>query len=403
MEPSDPTFSRRDMLKKTAVITGLAAGPFAGGHLSGKEKGMASTVTRPGNDRSFPYLEFSADTYFDLGKTIGRTFSSRIRKGIERRKDWIEKLKAFVQANPAARCQVFIEALKKHFPHLLEELKGMAEGSGVPFMDLMALNLNPELGMMMRKPVSEPDCSTVIAKTGDRVVLAHNEDGSSAYSDLMYMVRVRAPGGITFLCMSYPGIIAGNGPGINDRGIAHTCNFIAANELEKGVPRYFLDRAMLEAKDIEDAVGFATHPERSYSQNHNILSFSEKRALMIETSPSKYRIMEVEGMAFHANHFVLEGMEGVPESALYVAGSTPRYNIVKEEAEKTIAHRSSPEPEELVKVLSCHRGKPFAPCRHPSKIGGGCTLGTVVFDTSVNSIQVFKGNPCEGRHVTYDI
>jgi hypothetical protein len=149
-------------------------------------------------------------------------------------------------------------------------------------------------------------------------------------------------------------------------------------------------------------VGLASHPERAYSQNHNLVSYPDKRALMVETAPSRFEVKEVDGLAFHTNHFILDGMKGVPESKLYVAASTPRYKIVKDGA-KDIPNPESPQPDDLIKILSTHKGKPFAPCRHPSKIGGGCTLGCAVFDTSKDSMRLSKGNPCEKKHVTYQI
>jgi isopenicillin-N N-acyltransferase-like protein len=397
--------TRREMMRQAGLLLGAASSPFAGLALSGKEKSRMHTITRPGSDRAFPYLEFSADTYFELGKMIGKTFATQIQIGLSRRRDLIKLMKAFAEADLEGRYQGFIEALKKHFPQYLDELKGEAEGAAVPFFDLMILNLNPEYSMLMRKPSSGSegsDCSTVISRTPDRVILAHNEDGSGAYQDAMYVLKVKAPSGVTFLCMSYPGIIAGNAPGFNDQGIAHSCNFISSKEVKIGVPRYFLDRAMLEARDLDHAVGFAGHPARAYSQNHNLVSYPEKRALMVETTPSKYEVKEVDGLAFHTNHFVLDEMKDVPESRLAIATSTPRYNVLKKEAGQ-MAHPTSPEPEDLVKILSSHKGKPFSPCRHPSNTGLGCTLGTAVFDTDKDSMQLFKGNPCNGKHETYRI
>ncbi len=402
MSPRVFYLTRREMMKQVSIVLGVASSPLTSLALSEKEKKELNYISRPGNDHTFPCLEISAGTYFELGEMIGKTFVTQIQNGLSRRSKLIKKMKDFAGADLEGRYQGFIEALEMHLPHLLEELKGEARGAGVPFFDLMVLNLNPEYSMLMRKPLSEPDCSTVISRTPDRVILAHNEDGSGAYHDSMFVLKVNAPSGVTFLCMSYPGIIAGNAPGVNDQGIAHSSNFISSKEVKIGIPRYFLDRAMLEARDLDAAVGLAGHPARAYSQNHNLVSYPEKRALMVETTPSKYEVKEVDGLAFHTNHFVLEGMRDVPESRLAIATSRPRYNVLKKEAEK-MAHPSSPEPEDLVKILSSHKGKPFCPCRHPSKAGLGCTLGTAVFDTDRDSLQLFKGRPCQKKHATYRI
>lgn len=396
--------NRRQMLKESAVVVGAAALPGLSSQKAQETSQQADNkmITKAGGEKSFPFIEFSASDYRELGAVIGETFSAQIRTGLDRRKKFIDLMKSFVQADPVNRYDPFIKSLDKHFPQYLEELKGEAEGAGVPFMDLMVLNLNPELTMMMRKASASPDCSTVISATAGRAILAHNEDGSKAYGDSMFILKIKAPGKVTFLCMSYPGIIAGNAPGFNDQGLAHSCNFIGAKEVRPGVPRYFLDRAMLEARDLDEAVALAAHPARAYSQNHNLLSFTDKKALMVETAPSKYEVKEIQGIACHANHYVLEGMKDVPESAVNVSASAPRYKVLLKESEK-IKNRDSVEPKDLVKILSCHKGKPFSPCRHPSKTATGCTLGTAVFDTNDFKVRIYKGNPCKNKSSIYKI
>jgi predicted choloylglycine hydrolase len=392
--------TRREMMKQAAIIMGVASSPLSG--LSGKKnKSMkGDAITAPSDDRSFPYLEFTAPTYFDLGETIGKTFARQIQLGLTRRESWIKKLKEFAEGDMEGRYNGFIRELEEHFPQYLEELKGQAQGAEVPFMDLMVLNLNPEFSALMRNPERILNCSTVMARGADRVMLAHNEDGADAYRDICYILKIKAPSNVTFLCMSYPGIIQGMAPGFNDQGIAHTCNFIGAKEVRIGVPRYFIDRAMLEARSLDEAIKTASHKRRSYSQNHNLVSYKDKRALMIETAPSKYQVKDISGIAVHANHFVMDEMKEVPEFMLNVAASTPRYNILKQEAEK-IPDQDMPAADQLVSILATHRGKPFCPCRHPSQTGPGCTLGTALFDTSNNYMKLYKNNPCENKYKKY--
>ena len=63
----------------------------------------------------------------------------------------------------------------------MEELQGMAEGSGTPFYELFLYMLQEEFGYVVPEefkftPASH--CSDYILKTEDNSIIVHNEDGS---------------------------------------------------------------------------------------------------------------------------------------------------------------------------------------------------------------------------------
>ena len=52
--------------------------------------------------------------------------------------------------------------------------------------------------------------------------------------------------------------------------------------------------------------------------------------------------------------------------------------------------------EEIMKLLTLHKGRPYSPCRHPEGDVRGATLGTAVFTAPVKNMTLFHGNPCHG-------
>jgi len=338
----------------------------------------------------FPILEISAQDNFELGEKIGRNFRRQIQLGIKRRKKWLAKLKNFAQEKPKERILPFLASLKEHFPQYLDELKGIAHGAGVDFDLLFILNLNPELNAMMSGG-KEENCSTIIVKTQDKILLGHNEDGSEKYLDLMFILRAKTPTG-EFMVLSYPGIIPGNGPGINKNGIIHTCNYIGNKLWQKGVPRYFIDRAMLDAKDMDEAIKTASHPARAYSQAHNLVSIKEKRATLIESSVRKIAIKEIAGIQIHTNHYLLEEMKSEPEFELYKISSLPRLKAL-ESYLKNFKPKDI-DAEIIHQALSSHKNRPACPCRHPNRVIPGATLGTFIFSSSPKLLRFYYQAPC---------
>ena len=118
--------------------------------------------------------------------------------------------------------------------------------------------------------------------------LFHNEDGNRAYSDIMFVLKATPPSGVTYLSMVYPGIITGNGPSMNSRGIIQSTNYIGSTKSEAGIPRYILGRAVLEAQDLQEAQEIITMEPRAYPYHHNIGSFHDQRYFSLETTPESW-------------------------------------------------------------------------------------------------------------------
>lgn len=351
---------------------------------------------------SFPILEVSGAPY-EIGHAIGRRFGRHVEEGLRRRREWFTELRRFMEQDRAARYEPFVAAAAKHFPEILEELRGWADGSGVAFDDLMALNLKAELGAMMREQRPEtPGCSTLCLSHGEKLLIAHNEDGHRAYDDLMFLVEVSQPGKPSFLCLNYPGILSGNGPAGNDAGLMVTTNFIGGLAVRPGVPRYFISRSLLNARDLYEAVEVATHPERAFSFHYNIGSSLQRRILSVETSAERHAVQEVEGLYVHTNHLLLPGMASTPQDEEYVGTSSmSRYRVLSGRAERLRDRLEHVDEERLVEMLSSHEGAPYSPCRHPTEDVSGSTLGCALFDVAAGELRLYSSQPCEGLFEDY--
>jgi hypothetical protein len=398
--------SRREFLSR-------ASGALAAVALSAL--GCRSPESREEPAARFPILEASGSPR-EIGLAIGRRFGEQIREGLRRRSAWFEELRRFMEQDRASRYEPFLAAGKTHFPEVMEELRGWSEGSGVPFDDLMTLNLKAELAAMMHGESSElSGCSTIVLSHGERRIIAHNEDGHGAYHDLMFLVRVSQPGKPGFLCLTYPGILCGNGPAVNEAGIVLTTNYIASLEVRPGVPRYLISRAILEATSLDEAVDIATHPRRAFAFHYNLGSSAQGRVLSVETTAERSAVHEVEGLYMHTNHLLLPGIFESPQDREYVESSSmSRYRVLRAGVRRLHERLDDIQGMELVELLSSHESAPYSPCRHPSgevpyspcrhpsgEIGGA-TLGNALFDLGSRSLLLTHSNPCGGRALPYD-
>lgn len=360
-----------------------------------------------GTETSFPIFEIKGKPY-EIGAAIGKTFAENIRKGFEKRGKWWKALKDFADSQPQSLYDTFEAAARKYTPSVYEELRGWADGSGVPLRDLMILNLKAEylaLKDEADKKAGEapPGCSTIVLNDGKRIIIVHNEDGNDAYLDNMFMLKVHPESGTSFLCASYPGILPGNAPWVNDKGLIMTTNFIYTKEVKQGVGRYFLDRLSMEAGTLQDCLKVCKHPERAYAFHHVIGSVKDHKVVSLEVTPSLYEEVEIKGLFIHTNHLIIPTLSKEAQDQLYVGSSSmTRWNTLNK-WKKTLPEDPVEITEEaIMKALSSHKGKPYSPCRHPEGNTRGATLLTAFFNVESETMRVYKHQPCNNKFNDYD-
>jgi isopenicillin-N N-acyltransferase-like protein len=375
---------RRDFLK-TLILSPVIIQQF-----THQKNGITARYENASRD-SFAYLEIAGD-YREIGFQVGKYFGKNIRTVIERRDEWHQHLLELLQSREGKqKSREYLQLTQKHFPHLLEEIRGMADGSGIHFDAIWAMCIKSELAVVEEEPEG---CSTIAVQNTDNIWLIHNEDGNMAYDGLMFCIKVMPPSGVSFVSLVYPGIMTGNGLSINSKGIIQTTNYIGSTESEIGIPRYILGRALLEVKDLNEAVDIVTLEPRAYPYHHNIGSLSENKYLSLETTPESWEVKESTGIYYHTNHLLFDKTATYPaeDQEYKQSSSLSRYQVIKEKLQNFT--KESPVPEDFLNILSSHQNKPYSPCRHPEGDIKGMTLGTAFYDFKEGKMRLYKGNPC---------
>lgn len=349
----------------------------------------------PPTSKSFPLLEISGD-YQEIGYAIGSFFKKEIQLVLTRRKSWLQKIRTYSEKDPDQLAQHLQIQAETHYPHLMEELRGMSRGAEIPFQDLFLLNIHAEMSAKLASETRAeiPGCSTIYWNSRNRKLLFHNEDGHQAYRDLMFMVKATLPSGVTVLTLTYPGFLMGNGPSLNNHGIFQTTNFISGKHCRPGIPRYFLGRAVLEAKSLKEAIEIVTRPERAIAYHHNLGSLTENKIYSVEVTPNNHQIVEPGHLYFHTNHLILDKTKATPQDMEYVRSSSlPRYETISDSLQ-TLTLSGGVQIKNIKDILSSHSRSPYSPCRHPRGEVKGITLATALIDIHRGTLSIYRGNPC---------
>ena len=393
-----------------AVVAGCGAAPRSAGRPlrprdgdAGHRAPVGELAFRPASAERFPEIDAAGDPR-EIGRAVGRRFGAQIRAGLERRGEWFRGLVEYATGiEGRAAMEVFEAAARKHAPAAFAELEGWAAGAEIPLGELLVLNHKAELAALrdLQPPRAQagetPGCSTIVLAAGGRLHHLHNEDGHDAYRDLMFVIRARPSDAPAYVCLSYPGVLPGNAPAMNARGLCQTTNFIACKEVRLGVGRYFLDRMVLTARSIDEAIEWSAHPERAYGYHHVFSDLGARRAVGIEVTPTRSETREIDGLYLHTNHLVLDGTRDAPQDEGYVSSSSASRWQVLARWRDGVADPAALSAGELLAPLASHEQRPYSPCRHPEGDVHGFTLATAVLDADApGRLRLHKGQPCRG-------
>jgi isopenicillin-N N-acyltransferase-like protein len=285
----------------------------------------------------------------------------------------------------------FIAAAEAALPDRLTMLRAMAEGAGVPFIDLFVPNAFEELepiAMRRGSPRHAERCSAVTVVAPGVTLLGHNEMWLAADVEAFGIVIEVPSDGVatvspTTVCY-LPAV------GMNASGGAQGVMSLDAEDDRVGVPRTLVARHALEASGRDDAVARTGVPDRSGGYAY-ACARAGGESFAIETTATRQAVLD--GPGAHTNHYLDPELAAMNEEP--TGGTLGRLRRL----ETLVAEQNPATPEELMNVLADHAGSPVALCIHPDPDDGveaEAVVFSMVCDLEARRMWVAPETPCEG-------
>lgn len=339
-----------------------------------------------------------AGSHLEIGRGIGETLRDGLREVADAHRAGVTATVGWERAMEIAR--QLIQPTEQALPHCADELRGMAEGSGVPYEALFSMNALQETRFLAGKDAASPnldedeDECTSLAVSGDatangHVLLAHNEDAGTIRQAFPYVVKARPAGRPAFVGFAYSGLLLYQG--VNDAGIGSVGNALYFRDIRPGTPKLFAYRDVLDATFLEDAIRRTHKPTRANGNNH-LLANQYGDIYDVEVSGGDSALLPGGDMIAHANHAVDGQMRALEWGDLL--NSVMRLKRVEKLLEKG---RGSHTVESLFALLSDHSNYPKSVCKHYDAEHNphAQTVASVVIDLTAGEVHVRPGNPCE--------
>ncbi|KAJ3498529.1 hypothetical protein NLG97_g1047 [Lecanicillium saksenae] len=111
-------------------------------------------------------------TAYEIGLKHGTEAKCLIQENVTFYSQFFQSWSKISWGEATTVAQGFLPHLEMHVPHLVEEMKGIADGCGLGFMDILALNARSEIAMGMLSD----GCTALAWKTDNFCIAGQNWD-----------------------------------------------------------------------------------------------------------------------------------------------------------------------------------------------------------------------------------
>ncbi|MDF2811284.1 MAG: peptidase [Microvirga sp.] len=268
-----------------------------------------------------PVIEITG-TPAERGYAYGRAAADRIARSFELYGGAMEK-RGVAWNDALAAAPKFFDEIDKLEPAMAEELRGIAEGSGVSLEGVVIVNARSEIMHRLAPKAAAIDlqdgCTGIIVQpeaTADKFLIhAQNWDWMLAARETVVLLRVRDADHELLTFVEAGGLAR---CGLNSAGLALTGNSLRIDTAlpETGLPISLIRRKVLAARSFSEALSAIYKSPRGCA-NNMMLSHATGEAIDLETTPREvFWLAPSDGLLVHANHFRSEAAR----AKLYDAG-----------------------------------------------------------------------------------
>ncbi|KAL9064692.1 MAG: hypothetical protein Q9157_007739 [Trypethelium eluteriae] len=293
----------------------------------------------------------------------------------------------------------FLPFLESKHHDLVEEMRGVADGAGVPFASILAMNVRTEIAYGM---FQSDGCTSLAWRSSDNTssFLAQNWDWQHEQKSNLISLRIRQQNldeerreqELPVIHMITEAGIIGK-IGMNSAGVGVCLNAIRARGVKfNALPCHLALRRCMEAKSRDAAIELLEHHGVA-SACHILVADAEKEGMGLECSAHDIvKLIAEEGVVTHTNHYILPHDRDVEEHGTW-KDSPLRLKRINEMIGLRKGAEQVPSTEDIRAMLRDEQGYPTSINRHETPTSTVATLFTIVMDLKEGNATVTLGRP----------
>ncbi len=354
----------------------------------------------------FPHVRVSGSAH-ERGRQYGAQAADRVQRSIAAYAGVFAHYAQWDWSRVTEEARRFVPAIEDFGPAYLEEIRGIADGAGVAFDDVMAINVRTEVmyaakarnAAAMLPRTLECTSFAAVPADGRPVLVGQNWDWKTHAFETTVVVESEPDDGPRYVTAVEAGLLAKTG--FNEHGIGVATNALASDRDlgEPGVPYHVLLRSLLAADTPTAALASLQKSFRT-SSAHFLIAHRDRLALSVEAVPGTFVDLHLtqpdeRGILLHGNHFTHPGMKDVDVSLWLMPDSVFRL----QRARRWVDNHDPYDAATYEAMFADHAGHPLGICCHPEPSAipaeQDSTVLSVVMDLEALTLRIADGRPCE--------
>ncbi|KAL1958183.1 hypothetical protein VTO42DRAFT_5038 [Malbranchea cinnamomea] len=335
-------------------------------------------------------------TPYEIGFTHGSLAKKQVAGSIDFYASYFQTSSGLEWPDVRIEAEKFVSLVRENYPRYYEEISGIADGAGVPFLDVLALNVRSEIAFglfsLSGTPMQSDGCTSLAWKTPQDSFISQNWDWLPAQRQNLIICRISQPGTDLpdFQMITEAGIIGKIG--FNSAGVGCCLNAIRARGLDSSrTPIHFGLRIALESRSKAEAI--FKIKEKGIAASAHLLIGDAEGAVGLECSHIGFQELHPDelGRICHSNHYIAQH-DNVYEP-VWLEDSPARTARMRELATANVMSKASLST--IRELYKDEKNLPGAINRKSIGENSLATLFNVVFNLTAKKGLVTMGRPTE--------
>lgn len=349
------------------------------------------------------------------GRQYGEQARERVHRSVSAYRDVFAELAGWDWQTVRAEAARFEAPIAAYRPTYLAEMRGIAEGAGLDFADVLAINVRTEVmfAAKARQAVANAgpaECTAFAVAPAPacpgQTLLGQNWDWLPHTADTVVVLEASQDDAPDFVTVVEAGLLAKTGMNSSGLGLVTNALVTSDDRGEPGLPYHVLLRAIMDCENVSDAITALQAGFRSSSANY-LLAHRDGIAIDVEASPGDFSRLYLlypgdDGVVLHTNHFLADRFAGKDVSVWAMPDSPVRLQRlragVQAAGDQSLATFRA--------LLSDHANYPSGVCSHPDPrmpwYDQGFTAASVLMDLDAQRMWLSDGNPCTAPYRELD-
>ena len=343
-------------------------------------------------------------TPYEIGLAVGQQGREKVKTSVECYRGMFWDYSGVSWDKACRYAHTFIPVIEKYDPDIMEEIRGIAEGSGFTLDEILALNVRSEIVLQGSQvdALLGGGCTSVAVmpykSDNGHTLLAQNWDWKEIAQGALIVLEIHQKNKPDILMLTEAGIVGKIG--FNSAGIGVCLNALGSDKRWEGetLPLHIALRGVLNSFTLSDAIQAAGNTPLACCANF-MMAGAQGQCISMEIGPGEIDVIYPDGRGYvtHTNHFYGPRTAHIRDTGRMAFPDTYLrqgriQDLLREKGEAKIGTA------DIAEILRDHVGYPDSICRHNDERepeAKRCQNNfSIIMDLTTREALYSEGAPC---------